>query len=451
MSRKHSNATLKKRIPASSSSSSIAALGRQLPAEPSALLHQRARSSGTTVPAATNHSLEAFQAALIEHSVDADLATRLTNTMRMITQKGGKKPKLIEPRRQKVKSLVMEMQSEDVRSLYNEYARLQVASERRTTYRLPVVEDRVIHERDEMIAEGEGNPSDEEVAAAVDETAVLGGMMSKEEEQASEINVQEKVADRRSGIDTDVQDGRLEAAPAASVSQHINRKTTPSPSSQALPAILSRITCDEHTNGTCTLIPVQNYEDFPIRRIQEVQADYYPSTRIRDMWIHRDENDHVNQVTADLDSGSVDHLVINDPRIITALGVREAPYDILQDVAGHRVDKTYKIHILLEQQPKDPTSWIVGELVSARHAYLYWLDSRRSADPKGPPTATEARMLARQLGRRAMDVMNEIERYWAFEQSSGGRQYRENREKYLGEDPRYPQEVEVRMGRSRWA
>lgn len=84
----------------------------------------------------------------------------------------------------------------------------------------------------------------------------------------------------------------------------------------------------------------------------------------------------------------------------------------------------------------------MGELVSARHAYLYWLDERRTADPRHGPYAAEAKAIARKTGRRWMDVMREVERVWELEQGSDGGEYRGNRVGYLGEDPVYEEGAE---------
>jgi hypothetical protein len=131
------------------------------------------------------------------------------------------------------------------------------------------------------------------------------------------------------------------------------------------------------------------------------------------MWIHRDTDGSVTQVTADIDSGSVDHLIINDARIITTLGVRHSPYEtILLNQYESRIDETYKIRILPNQNPRNKKAWIAGELVAAWHPYLHWLHKRQDADPKFPPTMAEARALAGQLGRRLPHVMRELEAYW---------------------------------------
>ena len=111
-----------------------------------------------------------------------------------------------------------------------------------------------------------------------------------------------------------------------------------------------------------------------------------------------------------------------------------------------RVDETYAIRALTGgQDPLHPDASVFGELVSARHAYLYWLEARGSADPRGAPTAAEAREIARRTGRRAWDVMREIERFWVMDQGSGGRRVRERREVLLGEDPVFEAEGEGRQ------
>jgi len=225
---------------------------------------------------------------------------------------------------------------------------------------------------------------------------------------------------------------------------------TPDLPTQSAPPIPTVVTCDKHSNGVCTLVPIQNPEAFPLSRIQEIQADYYPSTRIFAMWLHRNEDDQVSQVTADLDKGSVDHVLINDARIITFLGLHEPPYDVISLRPGGRVDETYEIRLLPDQARRDSTSWIAGELVSARHAYLFWLDIRQCADAEGPPTAAEARTIAVRTGRRAWNVKQEIDRYWEMEYGSCGRRTRDNRELHLGEDPAYDDSAQQKSRGRLW-
>jgi hypothetical protein len=220
----------------------------------------------------------------------------------------------------------------------------------------------------------------------------------------------------------------------------------PPPPSPIQPALF----LDAGVDGNCTIVPVQNPDAFPVDNIQEVQAEYYASVRIIDMCIHHDGEKAVTQVTATMDKGPVNHLIIKDPRIITSLGFREPPYDTICLQPNSRLDETYQIHIQPGQVPRDPKAWIVGELVSARHAYLYWLDSKQTADPVAPPTIAEAKILAPKIGRRAKDIWMEIERCWKFEQGSSGKRYRENRMEYLGEDPTYPQGDEKRSRRGMW-
>lgn len=81
-----------------------------------------------------------------------------------------------------------------------------------------------------------------------------------------------------------------------------------------------------------------------------------------------------------------------------------------------KVNETFIIRILPGQRAHKLDEWIVGELVSARHAYLYWLDERKTADPTHSPYAAEAIAIAKKLGRRWPDTMREIEAVWELEQ-----------------------------------
>lgn len=190
-------------------------------------------------------------------------------------------------------------------------------------------------------------------------------------------------------------------------------------------------------------IPVTNPSAFPMERLREVQEGRQPSTHIVDMLVHKTPSGPITQVTADVQDGSINHLFIRDPRIIDALGFAAPDFDTINlDTTRLRLDETFTIRIFSDQKPKKLENWIMGELVSARHAYLYWLNERQSADPRTPPFAAEARAIARKTGRRWPDVMKEIEHVWKLEQGRGGNEYRNNRARYLGEDPTFPDGAE---------
>jgi hypothetical protein len=201
---------------------------------------------------------------------------------------------------------------------------------------------------------------------------------------------------------------------------------------------------------TTLAIPVTNPFAFPIERLREVQEGRQPSTHIVDMLVHKTPSGPITQVTADIQDGSINHLFIRDPRIIDVLGFVAPDFDTINfDAAKCRLDETFTISLFPGQKPKRLEDWVMGELVSVRHPYLYWLDERQSADPRTPPFATEARAIARKTGRRWPDVMKEIEHVWKLEQDRGGNEYRYNRARYLGEDPTYPEgALEGRMVRS---
>lgn len=191
--------------------------------------------------------------------------------------------------------------------------------------------------------------------------------------------------------------------------------------------------------------PVSNPEAFPIERMQVVQAQYYPSATIVNVFTHRDPSGEVIRVTADMQDGPVNHFSIHDVRIITALGLRDGDGDKMNiDESALKMNETFTITMLPNQRVKNLNNFVVGELKSARHAYLHWLDYRGCADPTCPPFVQEARTIAVRLGRRAHDVWKEIDGYWQLEQGNGGKQHRKNRLKYLGEDLRYEVNVKER-------
>jgi hypothetical protein len=189
--------------------------------------------------------------------------------------------------------------------------------------------------------------------------------------------------------------------------------------------------------------PVTNPEDFPVHRLQTVQAQYYPSTKVPNMLVHHDSNGDVFQVTADLEDGPVNFIMINDARIISALGICEGTNDTIKlQEDEFRKDETFIVSVDSRAELKNLDNFAFGELQSARHAYLHWLDHRGAADPRRPPYIQEARMLAVKLGRRAPDVWREIDGYWELEHGKEGRKYREGRMKYLGENPIYEEGTE---------
>jgi len=380
--------------------------------------------------------------------VNLDVAKELAKAMRVVMQQGNRRRNLLEPRRQKIRDIVVRTDNVDVEKLYNTFAKAHSAIERRSTFRLPTMgvdaKDKVGEKRVDSVGE------DSRVREASLRVNGDGeGKMGTSEEVGMEGT------NGAGGLESDGSLLGLSRDSDATATREAEEATSQkaSMSSVALSPIVpmpTGITCDKHSDGACTLVPIQNPEDFPVERIQEVQAQYYPSTRFLDMWVHRDNNNHARQVTIDVDQGSADHLIIHDPQIIVSLGLSQPPYDTLKLQSDSLVDQTYRVKILPNQRPRSLKSWIVGELVTARHGYLYWLDSRQSADPRSRPTVSEARTLASQLKRRPFHVMQEIDRYWNLEQGSGGRHFRENREKHLGDNPRYPEGEEKMPMRSQW-
>ncbi|KAF3008536.1 hypothetical protein E8E13_006451 [Curvularia kusanoi] len=232
------------------------------------------------------------------------------------------------------------------------------------------------------------------------------------------------------------------APPAAAETSTI----TSSPTTKSPPAASPEPEEDPYASlapDTPLAIQITNPSAFPIQRLREVQAQYQPSTHITNMLCHKTPSGPITQVTADVQDGSVNHLLIRDPRIIRALGLTGPAFDTIHfDSAKLRLDETFNVRIFPGQKERDLDAWIVAELVSARHAYLVWLDERGSADPKAAPYAAEAKAIARLTERRWPDVMREIEGVWRLEHGEDGSEYRENRRRYLGEDPTYPEGAE---------
>ncbi|KAG9184951.1 hypothetical protein G6011_11781 [Alternaria panax] len=402
---------------------------------------RNAKSSRRRRPVSTSRDLTVFEHRFFAVMPEA-IARDLMNTMRSILTLGGRKQRLLDMRKQRIKDLLEELGSNEAIRVYNEFATAHGQVEERLTFKLPLVEELEVGK--EEVTESEDPDDDSDYHSAQED-------LNEEEIVAHDTTQKEAEVEVSVGPDIEMEDILPETAQVSAM-HDASSETVPSPSAptpkppQQTPV---GVACERHIDGRCTVVAIQNPEAFPLMSIQEVQAEYYPFTRIVDMQVHRDEIDHVTQVTATLVKGPVDHLIINDPRIITLLGLRQSPYATICLQLDSRIDSTYQIHIQSGQRPRSPNAWIVGELISAWHAYLYWLDSRRTANPKAPPTAAEARLLAPRIGRRAGDVWREIDTVWGFEQGSGGRGFRENRTTYLGEDPSYGGDHGDRERRSR--
>ncbi|KAJ5020630.1 hypothetical protein PSV08DRAFT_404963 [Bipolaris maydis] len=373
----------------------------------------------------------------------ASAAKDLINTTRIIMQQGNRRRHLVEPRRQKIRDLITGIENSEVQKLYEEFARVHNERENRLTSRLPLL-DGAHTDRDDVVNQ---DTADTGERLELEAGHGLTDEMSNNDLEGGEMV--EAAEDTRNTI------AQASSSPDTITSRVATKGTSPltAPSplldSSSTPEPIYTMS-DKEDNDACTVVPIQNPKVFPLRRIQKVQADYYPSALMTAMWVHRNQSNEITQVTGDLDKGPVNHVIIHDPRIIRSLGLDEPPFDTITLQSPSRVDETYDIRILPGQNPQDLDSWVVGELVSARHAYLYWLDGRQCSDPKGPPTAAEARAIATKTGRRALDVKMEIDAYWKMECGTGGRKVREKRVVYLGEDPEYPEGAEVNHFGNQW-
>ncbi|RAR16449.1 hypothetical protein DDE83_000014 [Stemphylium lycopersici] len=414
--------------------------------------HRRRRMTQSTQ--GTTQSLEALEARL-STVMAGDVTRELINLLRIIAQKGYQQKKHLASRRNKIRDLILGAESAEVEKMYSDFALSHNALEHRLSYKLPILGDEKKNGEEgpeEKSSRTDGSILDD---GEKDEAVKKDQLAISPAQKAVECNQNGERLELLINDEVDVSaDVYLPAQPQSIASGGSTRAIPPSLSldlpKQPAPPIPTGVNCDKHSNGVCTIVPIQNPEAFPLLRIQEIQADYYPSTHILAMWLHCNEDDQVSQVTADLDKGSVDHVLINDPRIITSLGLREQPYDAICLKPGRRVDETYEIRLLPNQARRNSTSWIAGELMSARHAYLFWLDVRQCADPEGPPTAAEAKAIAVKTGRRAWNVKQEIDRYWEMEYGSGGRHVRDNRELHLGEDPKYSDSAQQKSRGRLW-
>ncbi|KAB2099678.1 hypothetical protein AG0111_0g12161 [Alternaria gaisen] len=387
----------------------------------------------------TSRDLTIFEPRLLAIMPQA-VARDLISTMRLILTLGGRKRRLLGMWKQNINDMLQNLGNNKAIRVYNEFATAHNQVEKRSTFKLPLIEE-----------PEDGNDEVKESGGESDYHSAQEELEGKE--TAADGVMQDEV-----GLEV-VQDPHLEMEDLLSVTQQVfavpdvDTEIAPSPSlpeAHASSVMPVGVPCDKHIDGLCMVVSIQNPEAFPLTNIQGVQAEYYPSTSILDMQVHHDHNERIIQVTATLDKGPVDQLVIHDPRIITLLGLRQPQYAMICLQPNPRIDETYQIGIQPGQRLWNAKAWSFGELVSARHAYLYWLDSKRTSDPRAPPTVAEARLLAPRLGRRAGDVWREIEKVWNLEQGSGGRHFRENRMEYLGEDPEYGGGEERRSQKGMW-
>jgi hypothetical protein len=426
------------------------------------------------------------------------------NIVNTITRLGNRKPKLVEPRRQKLRALVMN--NKHILALYNEFAAAQVATEKRMTYRLPIFAGLGLHEQNVEMQDKDGTGKANERQRHHGESKGVTALQNSElcavltkhtdrslapkvpetsrvVERAEQMGCKSNETEQDMGNESDVQEDANEGQELADISDLItvdvdnHRQTVAATQRLRVHWSTDTIVLDEQTNDQANsfqrfepvfitpanekplttihyapstlwsglptdnhidVTPVNNPSAFPMERIQVVQASYYPSARITNMWSHRALEGEITTVTADVQDGPVNHLLINDARIISALGLREGTNDtIILQQDDFRIDETFIIRLLPGQRVRNLRALLVGELQTARHAYLHWLDYRGLADPKGLPYAQEVRRIAVQLGRRAPDVWKEIDGFWKLEQGGGGKKYREHRLRYLGEDPVY--------------
>jgi hypothetical protein len=444
----------------------------------------------------------------IEGLLEGETRRVFRNSVNNIMRLGNHKPKALEPRRQKIREIVME--NPQILQLYNAYAAAQRAIEKRTTFQLLVVDipelegissmptaaewkhikevggivgEQEIHEpRVHVGMDGEPNKTPgmqedvlelkahaqpekssdlPEVGTA--DTFVQAPHSDDTEVQQESYDAIDHQFEPAQNEDTEMEEADLSATEtspardsdnhlpgpvdimqtahneAANQSEHLIDRTN-IPQQNAAPNMAVEINSGEQIDQLITdsllerhhyVTPVENPKAFPIGRVQSVQAEYHPWATVVNMCTHRDADGVVVRVTADLQDGPVNHFVIDDARIITGLGLREGGCDTISlNNDCFRPDETFTFDIIHGQRVKNLDAFVVGRFRPARHAYLYWLDSHRSADPKHAPYFGEARILAPKLSRRAFDVWGEIDRYWTYLKGSG-RKARQNRLRYL--------------------
>ncbi|USP81653.1 uncharacterized protein yc1106_08927 [Curvularia clavata] len=383
--------------------------------------------SAVDAPHYYHNQIQAFAdfEASIAFLSSVDVAKAITVRMCRIYLQHSYTPQGVDKARTELPGLVQTLGNAEVSRLYEEFVNVWNGLETRLTHQLPLLDAKGQSKGGEV---PEGAPKG------------LSGEQSRRSEDSEAERHQYPQEKQINMPVTSIKTVEAPTSPQSTTSIMASKGSSTPP------------THDDQPLTGHTLIPITNPEAFPVSIIQEAQAGYYPSLGILSMWLHLDTANQPILVTADIENGPIDHLLIRNPRTIAFLGLSSSPPSntiVLQPT--ERIDETYTIRLVPgHEDPRDPDAWVVGELLSARHAYLYWLDERNSADPKGPPMAAEARAIARRTRRKALDVMREIERYWEMEYGSGGQRFRERRAVLLGEDPVFEGSRDGRMKRCMW-
>jgi hypothetical protein len=416
----------------------------------------------------------------IQAHLDVAACKDFASTVEAITRSGYGHSSPSLSHHKKLRDLVT--RNKHIAALYNAYATVQAASEARVTHRLPIFIEVEGPEQAQLSYVRTGDKGPEYIAICVAKAQEQAMIQVRQEQHKDaeaihepktdgitsvfdnrgidyervQVAEQTSVEDQESMTSAEAAKQRWQVHPTSEVAMtdmpHITTETgqTKSKTSgsnniisqQVDPRTVRELWSQPPTNNHLFIMPITNPEKFPVHRLQTVQAQYYPSAKVINMLAHRDINGDIVQVTADLQDGPVNHILINDYRIISALGLREGTHDtIILHEDQFRQDETFIINVSSRKELQNLESFIVGELQSARHTYLHWLDFRSAANPNRGPYIHEARMIAVQLGRRASDVWREIEGYWQLEQGSEGRRYREGRIRYLGEDPNFAEGI----------
>ncbi|KAL6712273.1 hypothetical protein ACN47E_000150 [Coniothyrium glycines] len=456
-------------------------------------MHGSTQQSAISSPERQTEALLRNFSVQISALLPVDDAETFAITTNLLTLLGDRKPEALQGYRERILDLVS--RNEQIVTLYNEYAAMHAEGETRPTHRLPryvrletaehgmldhTLEKDPLSEADEDVVESNLHIGEADSNSPLRGGAHLCGVHDMDDLQQPDPkpyylapcpgdsgNVQQhQIIDVNAIVERadNLQQGGSKH-PAQRTGTPVLEMIHPIASNQNIQApahipphiaAVSRpqfmgIECDEHSVGGCILEPIQNPAEFPTGRIQEVQAQYYPSTKIVTMWTHQIGQGHVVQATADVAHGPVNHLIINDKRLIAALGLLKDHHNVIAlQLSELRTDETFKIRILPGQKVRKPEQWLVGELISARHPYLDWLALRGVARPKLPPLIGEARILASRTNRRAPDVLREVKKQWDLEQGSGGRKHSENRKKTLGDDFLDEESVEKVIQRSMW-
>lgn len=162
--------------------------------------------------------------------------------------------------------------------------------------------------------------------------------------------------------------------------------------------------------GSRTQIPFHNPQDFPLNLIEGLKE-----ATISEMWLYFTD-DTVTQATACLRNAPFDKMIIDDPALVFAFGLRQKPTKEAEPkllIADPGFLEPWDSFCLVRSAKHSTAGHRVGVLRELKGAYQTFTKLRRCAHPETAPTLEEATDIATQHGRPAEEVFQELQAQWA--------------------------------------